>query len=638
MNNRIAVFTNGFSNEFIELVITGLQKKAKEDGVDIFVFVTYTSQMDHELQNKCQLNIFHLPDPADFDGAIMLTNTYNFPDEQERVCARFQRAGVPMLSLEVEVPDMSCIKSENYKGVYDLAKHLVEHHGAKKFVYVNGVKGNVENLTRRQALIDVLKEHGLELFDEVDGDFSFYGGYLAMNNYLNEGKELPDAIVCANDLLALGSNYALVEHGFDAPKDVLLTGFDMIKDGQRTFPIMATVSRGWDKFGEIAYDKLKYQMAHPEERFVETYDSYFVPSESCGCKADPEIDRNRFLSIRNTYFDNLKNSIMDLHFQRLQIPLSLSTRKTDFYNKGMGNIPDIPMFGNDYCLCTEPEFFEMDDDEYPDRIRGYSSDMDVLYELRDGEKKTIYHFDSRQLYPEYVHKEGESNTFVFAPLNYLNYIIGYVAIKNHPEIMYDIGLSKYVKSMNALLFSMRRHIFLDRKNKKLRRIYMTDALTGLYNRTGCEKVLYEFISKQKEEGKRSIFVFADIDRMKTINDVYGHLKGDFAIKATAEAFKKHAPDGWLFGRYGGDEFIAVGPCPEISKIEAGVKNLNENMTKDFNSHNLEFLLHASIGYTIIEPDDKGTIKDYIDKADKSMYDEKEKYHKLIDGDMSNTSE
>ena len=166
MNNRIAVFTNGFSNEFIELVITGLQKKAKEDGVDIFVFVTYTSQMDHELQNKCQLNIFHLPDPADFDGAIMLTNTYNFPDEQERVCARFQRAGVPMLSLEVEVPDMSCIKSENYKGVYDLAKHLVEHHGAKRFVYVNGVKGNVENLTRRQALIDVLNAElaNIEMF------------------------------------------------------------------------------------------------------------------------------------------------------------------------------------------------------------------------------------------------------------------------------------------------------------------------------------------------------------------------------------------------------------------------------------------------------------------------------------------
>ena len=631
MNKRIAVFTNGFSNEFIEYIVTGLHKKAKEDGVDIFVFVTYCSLMDHELQNKCQLNIFHLPDPADFDGAIMLTNTYNFPDEQERVCARFQRAGVPMLSLEVEVPDMSCIKTENYKGVYSMAKHLVEHHNAKKIMYLNGVKENVENLTRRQALIDALAENGLTLFGELYGDFSFYSAYLRMSEYLKENKELPDAVVCANDLMALGANYALYENSIRVPEDILLTGFDMIKDGQRTFPILSSVSRGWETFGETAYDKLKYQMEHPDERFCEVYDSYFVPSESCGCVAAETVNKNRFDSIRRQYFDNLQNSVMDIHFQRIQIPLSLATKKTDYFDKGLGIIPDIPMFGKNYCLCTEPEFFEMDDDEYPERIRGYSSNMDVLYELRDGEKYPLSHFDSRQLYPGYTHKEGESNLFVFAPLNYLNFIIGYVAIKNEPELLFDIGLSKYIKSTNAILFSMRRHIFIKRKNDELRQIYMTDALTGMFNRTGCENVLYEYIAKQKEQGKKSILVFADIDRMKTINDVYGHLKGDFAIKATAEAFKKHAPDGWLFGRYGGDEFIAVGPCPEIEKIEKGIKKLNDDMTKDFNAHNLDFLLHASIGYTIIEPDDEGTIKDYIDTADKSMYAEKEKYHKLIDG-------
>ena len=135
MNNKIAVFANGFSNEFIEYVVTGMQKRAKVDGVDLFVFTSYCSLISPDLQNKCQLNLFHLPDPNDFDGAVMLTNTYNFPDEQERVCARFQRAGVPMISLEVEVPNMSCIKSENYKGVRALAQHLIEHHKAKKIIY-----------------------------------------------------------------------------------------------------------------------------------------------------------------------------------------------------------------------------------------------------------------------------------------------------------------------------------------------------------------------------------------------------------------------------------------------------------------------------------------------------------------------
>jgi len=630
MNNRIAIFTNGFSNEFIEHIVTGLQKKAKEDSVDIFVFVTYCSPNDHELQNKCQLNIFHLPDPACFDGAIMLTNTYNFPDEQERVCARFQRAGVPMLSLEVDVPNMSCIKTENYKGVKDLAIHLVEHHNAKKIIYVNGVSGNVENSTRRQALLDVLKEHGLELYDEFKCDFGFYTSYLSMKRFLKEGKELPDAIVCANDNMALGINSALTEYGYSVPQDVLLTGFDMIKDGQFTFPILSTVSRGWEKFGELAYDKLKYQIAHPDERFTEEYQSYFVPSESCGCPPSDEAVKNRFNAIRNTYFDNLQQSILDMFFMGLQVPLSFAEKKEDFFEKGIQSTNDIPLMGPDYCLCTEPEFFEQDDDQYPERIRGYSSNMDVLYELRGGKRLSLSHFDSKVLYPDYAYEEGKSNLYIFAPLNYLNFIIGYIAIKNSPKLLFNLGLNRFIKNMNAQLFSMRRHIFSERTNAKLKKIYMRDALTGLYNRLGCQNVLYDYISSRKEANEKSLLVFADIDRMKTINDKYGHLNGDFAIRATADAFKKYSPDEWLFGRYGGDEFIAVGPCPSEEDIGQILKHISESMSEEFKSLNLSFPLHASVGYTIIEPGDDASIGNYIERADKYMYAEKEKYHKYID--------
>ena len=630
MNNRIAVFTNGFSNEFIEHIVSGLHKKAEKDSMDIFVFTTYCSLAAHELQNKCQLNIFHLPDPATFDGAIMLTNTYNYPDEQERVCARFQRAGVPMLSLEVEVPNMSCIKTENYKGVKDLATHLVEHHNVKTIIYVNGADGNVENTSRRQALIDVLSEHGLELFHEFHCDFGFYTAYLRMKEYIQDGRELPDAIVCANDFMALGINSALTEQGYSVPEDVLLTGFDMIHDGQYTFPILSTVSRGWIKFGETAYDKLMYQIKYPEERFHEVYDSYFVPSESCGCPATEDAIKNRFNRIRNFYFDNLHKNIMHIFFQRLQIPLSMATSKEDFFEKGIKNSNDIPLLGPNYCLCTEPEFFEMDDNEYPERIRGYSADMDVLYELCDGKRRSVRHFDSAQLYPGYKHEDNKSNIYIFAPLNYLNFIIGYIAIKNTPDLLYNLDLSTFISNMNSLLFSMRRHIFSERTNRELRKIYMTDALTGMYNRTGCENVIHEYLKERKKNNLKSILVFADIDRMKTINDLYGHLKGDFAIKATADAFMKNAPKDWLFGRYGGDEFIAVGKCPAEEEIDQLISDLSKAMRRDFKKLNLSFMLHASVGYVVINPDDDSTIDIYIDQADHSMYVEKEKYHKLID--------
>lgn len=630
MNKKIAVFANGFSNEFIEYVVSGMYEKAKKDGVDIFVFVSYCSLISPELQNKCQLNLFHLPNPEDFDGAVMLTNTYNFPDEGERVCARFQRAGVPMLSLEVEVPNMSCIKSENYKGVSELTEHLITHHNAKKIIYVNGIEGNVENNVRRQAVIDVLSEKGMSLYDEFNCDFSFFSAFHCMNEYIDSGKELPDALVCANDHMALGICSSVNMHGLSVPNDVMVTGFDMIKDGQSTFPILATVSRGWDSFGEKAYDKLMYQIEHPEERFLKVYDSFFIPSESCGCPTTENAEKHRFTKIQNLYFDNLQKSLMDITFLRLQIPLSLATCKDDFYNKGFKDMKDIPSLGPEYCICTEPEFFELNDEEYPKRIRGYSSNMDILYEYKDKQKRTMGHFDSRELYPGYTHEEGESNLYIFAPLNYLNFIIGYVAIKNTPDLLYNAGLYKYISSLNALLFSMRGHIFSVRTNLELEKVYMNDALTGIYNRTGCENVLYEYIVLQKEKNQRSILVFADIDRMKTINDVYGHLNGDFAIKATAEAFKNHSPQDWLFGRYGGDEFIAVGSCPEPDEIPEFIKTLSDKMSAEFKSLNLSFMLHASIGYVVIEPHDEGTIDDYINRADKYMYAEKEKIHKIMD--------
>ena len=184
MNNRIAVFTNGFSSEFIEYIVTGLQKKAKIDGIDIFVFTSYCNLITPELQNVGQANIFMLPDPKDFDGAIMVTNTFNFHGESENTFERFKQAGVPILSLEVEVPEVSCIKTENYNGVRDLAAHLIEHHKVKKIIYVNGVKDNIENTIRRQALLDVLSEHNMELYDEIDSDFSFYSAYIKMKEYI----------------------------------------------------------------------------------------------------------------------------------------------------------------------------------------------------------------------------------------------------------------------------------------------------------------------------------------------------------------------------------------------------------------------------------------------------------------------
>ena len=57
-------------------------------------------------------------------------------------------------------------------------------------------------------------------------------------------------------------------------------------------------------------------------------------------------------------------------------------------------------------------------------------------------------------------------------------------------------------------------------------------------------------------------MFIDINRMKLINDYYGHLQGDIAIKVVADVIKKCISENWLPIRFGGDEFLVVGQCDE----------------------------------------------------------------------------
>lgn len=632
-NKRIAVFGNGWSNEFIEMVLEGIRKGASKDNVDIFVFLTYIYSSEPELQSRNKLSILDLPDPKDFDGAIMLTNTFNLPIEQEVIRDRFQRAGIPMLSTEVKVPGMAFLGTENYDGFRELADHIIEVHNVKNVVYVSGIAGNKECAIRKKALLDSLEAHGLKLQETLQGDFSFYTGLMLMNRWYDDKKPWPDAFVCANDHMAIGVSTALHQLGVEVPGEVIVTGFDQISEAKSSFPIMATVSRRWDRLGEFAYQELKNQMTTPDPTYEKKYPSVFVPSESCGCPADEEQIISRLEKVRNSYMMTTYANMLEQYFQNLRISMLRVENQKSFFESAKEDIGFNDFLGPDFHLCMEPEFFETEEEKYIKKDFGYSKQLDCVFEKRDGECIPPYRFDSRWIVPGYKKDPNTSNLYIVVPLTTRDCAVGYLVLKNSPEMVYDLSLGRWVNNMNTLLSTIKQYIFSKKVNDKLETIYMTDFLTGMYNRTGCENVLFKFIEDEKLKGHKTVLLFADIDYMKRINDNYGHTNGDLAIRATGEALKKALPEGFLAGRYGGDEFVAVGMCPENLALET--KNrFAESMRKSIKKLKLGFDLSVSVGYRIISPGDDGIIEDYIKSADDSMYEEKEKAHKRINAEQA----
>jgi len=98
------------------------------------------------------------------------------------------------------------------------------------------------------------------------------------------------------------------------------------------------------------------------------------------------------------------------------------------------------------------------------------------------------------------------------------------------------------------------------------RLSFTDPLTGLYNRRFINEVLIKEIERDKRLDKEFSIVLLDLDNFKKVNDTFGHLSGDIALKTVAGIMTGNVRKFDIVGRYGGEEFVIV--MPETSKIRA----------------------------------------------------------------------
>ena len=155
MKKKIAVCGNGWSNEYIEIVLSGIRKCAMDNNADIFFLFNF-SVMDPEDYTKIgHLNINRLLEFGEFDGIILLANTFHLQEEFDYLCKIIKEKQIPSVSLEYHLPGIDFLGSDNYSGMHELCTHLIEHHQLKNFAFVSGPKGNAESDIRRKAMEDV---------------------------------------------------------------------------------------------------------------------------------------------------------------------------------------------------------------------------------------------------------------------------------------------------------------------------------------------------------------------------------------------------------------------------------------------------------------------------------------------------
>ena len=147
-----------------------------------------------------------------------------------------------------------------------------------------------------------------------------------------------------------------------------------------------------------------------------------------------------------------------------------------------------------------------------------------------------------------------------------------------------------------------------------------DELTGLNNRRELKQYLYGMMNSDKTE---SLFLcMIDVDFFKTINDTWGHMEGDIALKTVATSLKKvcgNQKQRVFLARYGGDEFIISGTNYSDEELLALKKQLLEEIKDVNNNSDKLYKLSLSIGYASGTPSELKTYETLLKRADEQMY-------------------
>lgn len=143
----------------------------------------------------------------------------------------------------------------------------------------------------------------------------------------------------------------------------------------------------------------------------------------------------------------------------------------------------------------------------------------------------------------------------------------------------------------------------------------SDQMTGLYNRRYCMKVLESYVAE-----KISFSVcFADLDRLKYVNDNFGHAFGDEYIKLAARILKESFRDEDVICRFGGDEFVVLLKGCDDKCMDVRMKQVRKRLEQYASENKREYRMSISYGIINCNKDNKLSAEEILNQSDEKMY-------------------
>lgn len=628
---KVAVIVAGIDESYQSTILHGIESAAEECMLDLVMFASFSGTMGNLNHDYGEYNIFRLPDFSTFDGAILLTNTIDDKRVVENIRSRIREAGIPAVSIDDNVEDMYYIGIDNKTAMRKITEHFIKVHGFTKFNYISGPKENPESQDRLSAFLEVLGENGLSIDEDriYYGDFRAPAGKAAIEYFLKHNKYMPEAVICANDVMAATAVSRLFEAGYKVPEEIAVSGFDNTYNNHNFRIELTSVERPFNYSGQLACRLLSNHFNHKPQGKKVILDMSTRFTESCGCadSAVSDISQYKELNIANYNRVEKISAYMSL-FNKLSCNLQGCASFDDYIASIKEFVLDMDPSEFYFCICKDWDIERPDERNVRKKVEiptKYTDEMYIPIAYCNGkfhdEVDSIF---TRDLVPHISDDEAAGKVYYMVPLHFGERCLGYMAICNCKVPLYNSLFQSWCLTMSNSLENIRKIITLEYAVQRLGKLYTQDTFSGIYNRNGFVQATKATYADCIKNDRNVMLMFIDLDGLKTINDTYGHDIGDVAIRSIASVLRSACKNGEVYCRFGGDEFIVFAADSTDDEANDLTKRIQSSIDVINKSMENPFKLSASIGYTIAKPHEGEDIFRFVTDADKIMYEQKRK--------------
>lgn len=233
----VGVFITSFGGSFYEEILEGIHEAVIQ--TDYEMIVCPESWTKRKVLTQRQV-----------DGAIV----FDYKIDSETILnLASDKFPIVVLDRYLESEFLLPLLLDNAQGARDTFYHLYEQ-GARRIAFMSGASDSFDNTERRQAFLQEAQNHNVPII-QYKGNFTEKSGYEIAKAVI-ASNDLPDAVFCANDQMAIGFIKAMKECGLRAPDDIGVVGFDDIKIAQYLQPSLSTVGSSRAAWGAAAANQL----------------------------------------------------------------------------------------------------------------------------------------------------------------------------------------------------------------------------------------------------------------------------------------------------------------------------------------------------------------------------------------------